>query len=100
MHGRRRTYQTDKCRCPACRAANTAYERSYRAAVRVGRRPLGAHVAGTAVTAAIAALLRDGYTRGQIAAALGYATRRLQYGATVTVRTHLRLRRLLRDWTA
>jgi hypothetical protein len=67
--------------------------------MRVGRRPLGAHVAGTAATDTIAALVADGYTRAAMATALGHQTPRLQYRGGVTLRTVFRLRRLQRQWT-
>ena len=98
-HGVRRTYQITGCRCPHCSAANTAYSASYRQAIRGGRRPLGAHVAGLDVARAIAALVDDGHTRAAIARALGHQTPRLQYRGGVTLRTALRIRRLHQDWT-
>jgi len=97
-HGVRRCYQRG-CRCRPCAAANTAYSASYRAAIRTGRRPLGAHVAGLDVARAIAALLQDGYTRTAIARGLGLQTPLLQYRGGVTLRTQLRIRRLQREWT-
>jgi hypothetical protein len=72
---------------------------AYRSAVRVGRPPLGAHVAGAEVDDAIAALVAADYTKAAIATALGLTTRRLQYSRRVTLRTVLRIRRLVRHWT-
>lgn len=101
-HGQRRRYQRG-CHCPPCTAANTAYQASYRAAARAGRRVLGAHVAAADVARAVADLVDEGYTRAQIAAALGCQCRRLQVprsvGAAVTLRTRIRVLRLLYQWT-
>lgn len=97
-HGLRRAYQVG-CRCLACAAANTAYSASYRAALRRGRPPLGAHVTGRDVQRLVVSLVADGWTRAAIAIALGHTTPRLQYRARVTVRTQLRIRRLQREWT-
>ena len=97
-HGQRRTYQQG-CRCLRCTDANTQYEARYRSACRVGRRPLGAHVAGRDVLRAIADLVANGFSKATIARALGYQTPRLQYADRVTVRTVLRIRRLQRHWT-
>jgi hypothetical protein len=101
-HGVRRTYQHG-CHCEVCRAANTAYQASYRAAARAGRRVLGAHVAAADVARAVASLVDEGYTRAQIAVALGCRCRRLQVprsaGAAVALRTRIRVLRLLHQWT-
>ena len=103
-HGTRRGYQVTGCHCDRCRAANTAYTQRYRALARAGRSVLGAHVAAADVARAIADLVDEGYTRAQIAGALGYAGRRLQVprtvGAAVTLRTRIRVLRLLHQWTA
>lgn len=56
-------------------------------------------MAGADVGRAIADLVRDGFSKATIARALGYQTPRLQYTGRVTVRTVLRLRRLVRHWT-
>ena len=98
IHGQRKTYNAG-CRCLSCTHANTQYERSYRSAVRVGRPLLGAHVTGQEIDRAIAALVTDGFSQAAIARALGHRTPRLQYAARVTLRTVLKIRRLLRHWT-
>jgi len=100
-HGVRRTYQRG-CRCAACTTVNTAYSAQYRQAARAGRPPLGAHVAGTEAARVIAALVAEGYRKGQIAAWLGHRRLVLHWrvvngkAAGVTVRTVLRLRAIQR----
>jgi len=92
-HGARRTYQRG-CRCRDCTTVNTAYMTRYRAAIRAGRPPLGAHVAATEAARVIAELIAEHYTPAQIATWLGHRWPVLQFrrGAGVTVRTVLRLR--------
>jgi len=99
IHGTRRTYQDDHCRCFACTAANNSYQSDYRAGIRAGRPPLGAHVANLDVDRAIARLVTEGFSKARIARALGYHYPWLQYGAGVTWRTVYRLQRLEREWT-
>ena len=102
-HGTRRRYQAAGCRCEACTAANAAYQARYRAAARAGRCVLGAHVPAADVKRAVAELVEEGYTKTQIAHALG-----CQYplqvpwrdGAAVTLRTRIRVLRLLHQWTS
>ena len=96
-HGTRQTYQSTRCRCALCRAANTHYSADYRAGIRDGRPPLGAHVAGTDVDRAVALLVTEGFSKAAIARELGRD--HLRYHATVTLRTVFRVRRLVRDWT-
>ncbi len=99
-HGTRQTYQGTRCRCALCRAANSRYEAEYRAGIRDGRPPLGAHVAATDVDRAVALLVAEGFSKTQIARAAGGKDARLRYRDTVTLRTAFRVRRLVRDWTS
>ncbi len=99
IHGTRRTYQADHCRCEACRAANTHYSADYRSGIRAGRPPLGAHVAKLDVDRAIARLVTEGFSKARIARALGFSHPWLQYGDQVTLRTVYRIQRLEREWT-
>jgi hypothetical protein len=71
---------------------------TYREARRAGRLPLGAHVAGTEAARVIAALLDEGYHKGEIATWLGYqcAVLRVLGGAGVTLRTTVKLKKLQR----
>jgi hypothetical protein len=101
-HGRRRTYQQG-CPCPACVAANTAYSRAYRAALRAGRPPLGAHAPTREAVTVVTALLAEGYRRWEIARGLGRRPDRPypeltigRHGAAVTWRTVYRLKVLRR----
>lgn len=98
-HGTRRTYQDHRCRCAPCRAANTAYSAHYRQAYHAERPPLGAHVAGREGRRLVAALVEHGWTRAQIAIALGFKWPRLRCRVVMTQRTLCRLRRLSRTWT-
>jgi hypothetical protein len=101
-HGRRRTYQQG-CPCPACLAANTTYSRTYRAALRAGRPPLGAHAPAREALKVVQALLAEGYRRSDIARGLGRRPDRPypeltigRHGAAVTWRTVYRLKVLVR----
>jgi len=71
---------------------------TYRRAIRVGRPPLGAHVAGTEAARVVAALVAEGYRLGQIGTWLGHARQfhRRRAGSGVTLRTTLQLRAILR----
>jgi hypothetical protein len=99
VHGTRRGYQILRCPCDACKTANRRYSAGYRSAIRIGRPPLGAHVAGPEASRLVDALVTEGWSKAAIAHALGYPSRKLQIRSGVTVRTLLRLRRLTRHWT-
>lgn len=98
-HGTRRRYQQG-CRCAPCSAANTAYSTAYRARRRAGRPVLGAHVAGTDAARVVAALVEEGYLKGQIARWLGYRWPVLHPRPRVTIRLTLRLRAIQRRMCA
>lgn len=74
----------------------------YRAAIRAGRPPLGAHVVATEAARVVAELIAESYTKTQIAAWLGHRWPQIRggclvgRGAGVTLRTVLRLRAMHR----
>lgn len=85
-------------------AANTAYSKAYHQRLRTGRPVLGAHVDGTEAATIIAALIAEGFRKAHIAVWLGRRWRshtqrpalQWQNDGCVTVRTMMKLRRILR----
>jgi len=97
MHGQRRTYQAG-CRCLPCKAANARAEANRRAAHRQGRRPLGSKTSPVEAARLVRVLLRERYTRRQIAQALGLKSGRLRlHPEAITVAKYLRLKRFYRQ---
>lgn len=95
-HGKRGTY-TLGCRCEACVLANKTYMRRYRLNAAKGILPAGRLVSSRPVRLAINALLKEDFTRMQIAERLGYKNGALQFRTPQMRRTTaLRVLRLAR----
>lgn len=96
-HGRRSSYNTHRCRCPACRRANTIYLQQWRADRRRGHARLGSVVRPSEAVAQLKALAREGVTKGAIARALGLRHRTPRvHPDGITLRHALKIRRLYR----
>jgi glycine/D-amino acid oxidase-like deaminating enzyme len=95
-HGQRATYQHG-CRCLLCRAAEATYRRQLRRLKAHGKQPLGALISAAEARRRIRQLQAEHVTKAAIARLLGHAHPILQLDRpAVTVRTHLRLRRIAR----
>lgn len=99
-HGKRGTY-TKGCRCEACVLANKVYMRRYRLNAAKGILPAGRLVSSQPVHAAIRSLMKEDFTRMDIAQRLGYKNGALQFYTKRMRRTTavkvLRLARFLLD---
>lgn len=98
IHGTRRTYQRDGCRCTPCRAANAAYWRSWHQAKVSGRPLLGARISAVEAHRLIKVIRAEWETREALAKALGrhHDLARLTQQRTISLRMLLKIRRLYR----
>ncbi len=69
-HGTRASYRAG-CRCTPCKAANATYQAIRRARLARSKRLLGQRVPAAPAWRLVAALIREGFTRGQIAQLMG-----------------------------
>lgn len=95
-HATRAMYQAG-CRCLRCRAAEAQYRQQLRGLIARGQLPRGRRVPAGWVWRRVRALEAEGYSREQIAAALGLQSRTLQVDhRRVTVALQLSIERFYR----
>lgn len=99
VHGTRRCYSSDRCRCESCQAANTRYQASYRELKKHGKLALGAKISGKQAWRIVSHLLAERFTKARIAKELGLTAPMLQFDhRVVTLKNTLKLRRLAKRY--
>lgn len=96
-HGTRARYLR-RCRCTPCRAANAAYLAAWRTHRASGRALLGARMSALEAQHLIRLMLRERWTKHQLAKELGLGRNlaRLTHQDMIRLRTALKVRRFYR----
>lgn len=99
-HGTRGCYVHHECRCLLCRAAEADYKGRLRVAQAKGKLVPGRRVSAVEARRIIRQLKSEGFTKGEIAWALGRQTNRRAVArkqSTITVGRFLAIRKLFRE---
>lgn len=99
-HGTRGCYVNQECRCLLCRASEADYRARLRLARAKGKLTAGRRISAVEARRILRQLKSEGYTKGEIAWALGRqqdrrAVRRTQ--STITLGRFLAIRKLFRE---